>query len=432
MKRYLIASFCLLTANLVFAQKPNYESRTRLSDSVNVKEDESAAMLSSDGKAIYFVRSFFSGNNGGSGGKQDIYYSTKKANDEWTSAKNIGLPLNDEFHNAICGISRDARKLYLNSIKTGKDKSIPGIAVSSKLGQGWGPTSALTSYEFPAKGFFQAFVSPEEDYIIVSFEGPETKGLEDLYVMKKDASGKFSDPIHLGASINTAGFETSPIVSNDGKTLYFTSNGLGGLGDGDVFKSTRLDDSWTSWSTPENLGSRINTIGFDGSFSVDDAGNAIYISGEGASGAGDIYTISMIAPPPPPPVVAVEPTPPPVVETPKPKETDTFGQALFEFNSIVINPDSKQGLKFVVKKLSKNKNYRVQVEGHTDDKGSEEYNQKLSERRANSVKKFLIASGVKTSKIKIQGFGELNPIADNTTEDGCAKNRRVEVKYFVK
>ena len=271
-------------------------------------------------------------------------------------------------------------------------------------------------------------------------------GLEDLYVLKKDATGKFSAPINMGKTINSSGFETSPIVSADGKTLYFSSNGFGGQGDGDIFKSTRQDDSWTSWSTLENLGPRINTVGFDGSFSIDEKGNAYYISGEGATGNGDIYTISMIAPPPPPPVVpapAQVVSAPPVVETPKPVEVpksveapkpnsvETFGPALFEFNSIVINPDSKESLKMVAERLRKNSSYRIQIEGHTDEKGPEVYNQKLSERRANSVKKYLVKNGVKGSKIKTQGFGELNPIEDNSTEEGRSKNRRVEVKYFL-
>jgi len=437
MKKIIIAAICVLAGNYGFAQKAIYDSRTRLSDSVNVKEDESAAVLSSDGKTLYFVRSFYSGNNGSSAGKQDIYFSTKKAGDQWTAAKNIGLPLNDEFHNSVCGVSADGNKLYLNAIRKGPLKSDPGVSVSTRMNNVWSPAIPLTTFEFPEKGFFQAFVSPDENYIIASFEGADTKGLEDLYVLKKDAEGKFSNPIHLGTALNSSGFETSPVISKDGKTLYFSSNGFGGQGDGDIFKTTRLDESWTSWSKPENIGSKINTSGFDGSFSVDDAGNAYYISGEGASGPGDIFTISLIAPPPPPPPVVVE-TPAPVVEAPtpiaapKPISVDTFGQALFEFNSIVINTGSKQSLKTVVKKLKKNKSYRIQVEGHTDDKGSEEYNQKLSERRATSVKKFLISSGVKPSTIIIQGFGELNPIADNSTEEGQAKNRRVEVKYFFK
>lgn len=445
MNKLILVSFFLGSGLFAFGQNARYDVRTVLSDSVNSKQDESAALLSADGKAIYFVRSFYSGNVGGSSGKQDIYYSNKKSDGSWSVAMNIGSPLNDEFHNAVCGVSLDGKRLYLNSTKIRQDKTIPGISLSNYQDGAWTMAKSVSTFKFPEKGFFQVFVSHGEDVAIVSFEGLDTKGLEDLYIMKKDVNGNFSDPIHLGESINSTGFETSPILSPDGKTLYFSSNGLGGQGDGDIFKTTRLDDSWTNWSKPENLGQRINTNGFDGSFSVDPSGNAFYISGEGSSGPGDIFTISMNPPPPPPPPAPVE-----VVKDsstlatgtginnkaiqppPAPKRIDTLGQALFEFNSIVINPDSKESLQNVVNRLKKNKMYKIQVEGHTDDKGSEQYNQRLSERRALSVKRFLLKRGIASAKIKSQGFGELNPVDDNTTEEGRAKNRRVEIKYFIK
>lgn len=435
MKNHLSLALILTFGFAAFAQKARYESRTALSDSVNVVEDESAALLSPDGKTLYFVRSFYKDNVGGTAGNQDIYFSTRLADGLWTKALNMGAPLNDEFHNAVCGISRDGKKVYLNNIKVRQDKVLPGISVSTLTNEGWSRPVAISDYDFPEKGFFQVFVSPDEDVAIVSFEGPGTEGIEDLYFMKKNAAGKFSNPVSLGDKVNSSGFETSPILSKDSKTLYFSSNGFGGQGDGDIYKSTRLDDTWTNWSAPENLGPRINTSGFDGSFNLDEEGNAYYISGEGASGPGNVYVISMIPPPPPPPPAVVEKEPePPVVQAPpppKPTSVEVFGQALFAFNSIVINPESKESLNWVAKKLKANKLYRIQVEGHTDDVGAEMYNQRLSERRAMSVKKYLIKKGIPASKIKTQGFGELNPIADNTSEEGRSKNRRVEVKYFL-
>lgn len=433
MRNCLPLLFASLFSVSVQAQKAVYEYRSVMSDSINSAADESGLLLSPDGNTLYFVRSFYEGNIGGAKGSQDIYFSTKKAEGQWTLATNIGPPLNDEFHNAVCGVSRDGKKLYLNAIKLYQDKTNPGISVSTLAEDGWTMPAPLTTYKFPEKGFFQGFVSPDEEYILVSFEGPGSKGLEDLYVIKKGPDGSFTDPISLGDKINTSGFETNPLMSSDGKTLYFSSNGLGGSGDGDVFKCTRLDDSWTSWSDPENMGGKINTPGFDGSFAVDAKGIAYYISGDGAHGSGNVYTIDLNPPPPPPAPEPVK-TPEAVVTTPPPPppvKVDTFGHALFAFNSVIINPESKESLMMVVNRLKKNKAYRVQVEGHTDSKGSEEYNQKLSERRALSVRKFLLKNGIASAKIKTQGFGELNPISENETEEGRAKNRRVEVKYFL-
>jgi OOP family OmpA-OmpF porin len=186
---------------------------------------------------------------------------------------------------------------------------------------------------------------------------------------------------------------------------------------------------------PQNLGSKINTSGFDGSFSMDSDSIGFYISGEGNSGSGDIFAINLVPPPPPPPVVVIKdtvpPPPPPVVVKEEPARVDTFSQALFEFNSVVIREDSKEGLNTVVSRLNKNKLYKVQVEGHTDNVGPEAYNQKLSEKRANSVRQYLLAQGIPAKNIKVQGFGELNPIATNDSDEGRSQNRRVEIKYFI-
>jgi hypothetical protein len=218
--------------------------------------------------------------------------------------------------------------------------------------------------------------------------------------MKKDSNGLFFNPISLGESINTSGFETSPVLSPDGKTLYFSSNGRGGSGDGDIFKSTRLDDSWLRWSRPVNLGTKINSAGFDGSFSMDKVSIAFFFSGEGSAETGDVYTISMSPPPPPPP-----PTVPPVVKE-KPARVDTFSLAMFESNSFEIRKTSKGNLNKVVKVLKDNTLFWIAVECHTDSVGSEAYNLKLSEKRGESVKQYLEEKGIPASSIKTQGFGE--------------------------
>ncbi len=435
MKKFALTGFLAFSFLNINAQEAVFEKRTALSDSVNSRDDESAAILSADGKTLYFVRSFHAGNIGGPTGNQDIWYATRKSKSSWNAAKNIGAPVNDIFHNAACGISQDGKRLYLNAVKIRSDKTLPGISVSENKDGKWSAPKAISNYNFPEKGFFQVFVSFDESVAIVSFEGPGSMGLEDLYLMKKDESGNFSNPVSLGEKINSSGFETSPVLSPDGKTLYFSSNGRGGAGDGDIFRSSRLDDSWMNWSSPVNMGPKINTSGFDGSFSMDADSIAYFISGEG-TGTGDIFAINLVPPPPPPPVVVVKdtvppPPPPVVVVKEEPARIDTFSQALFEFNSVVIREDSKEGLNTVANRLSKNKIYRVQVEGHTDNVGSEKYNQNLSEKRAQSVKKYLMAQGISAKSIKVQGFGELNPIADNETEGGRSQNRRVEIKYFI-
>jgi len=73
---------------------------------------------------------------------------------------------------------------------------------------------------------------------------------------------------------------------------------------------------------------------------------------------------------------------------------------------------------------------KVQVEGHTDDRGSEKSNKRLSQRRADAVLKYLVGKGVEAERLVAVGFGEANPIADNKTKEGRAENRRVEFKIL--
>ena len=107
-------------------------------------------------------------------------------------------------------------------------------------------------------------------------------------------------------------------------------------------------------------------------------------------------------------------------------------QSLFEFNSDKISEDSYAALSIVADFLKETPNVSVKVEGHTDNVGSKEYNQKLSERRAKSVAKYLVSKGVESYRITTQGFGFSKPIASNNTEEGRSMNRRTEIKFIIK
>ena len=106
-------------------------------------------------------------------------------------------------------------------------------------------------------------------------------------------------------------------------------------------------------------------------------------------------------------------------------------QSLFEFNSDKISQDSYSGLDFVASFLKENPNVTVKVDGHTDNIGSAEYNQDLSERRAKSVADYIINKGVDAERVSMQGFGFSKPIASNKTAEGRAKNRRTELTFKI-
>jgi len=139
-------------------------------------------------------------------------------------------------------------------------------------------------------------------------------------------------------------------------------------------------------------------------------------------------------PPPPPAPVAVTPPPAPVVVTPPPapvitSEKVTFAaDALFDFDKAVLKPEGKSKLTDLAAKLKDINLEAIVATGHTDSVGKAEYNQKLSVRRADAVKAFLVSAGVAADRVYTSGKGATQPVADNKTADGRAKNRRVEIE----
>jgi OOP family OmpA-OmpF porin len=107
--------------------------------------------------------------------------------------------------------------------------------------------------------------------------------------------------------------------------------------------------------------------------------------------------------------------------------SDNQGAVLFAFDKSDLTSEARSQLMAVMDRLKNANVVSIKVIGHTDSRGSDAYNQKLSERRAASVATFLISQGLPSEKISTQGMGESQPVADNTTDEGRAKNRRVEL-----
>ena len=133
----------------------------------------------------------------------------------------------------------------------------------------------------------------------------------------------------------------------------------------------------------------------------------------------------VVAPPPPAPAAA---PPAPPAPTPVSEKITMAADAHFDFDKAVLKPEGKAKLDDLVGKL-KAVNLEVIIAiGHTDSIGSVAYNNKLSLRRANAVKAYLVSKGIEANRIYTEGKGESQPIADNKTKEGRAKNRRVEIE----
>jgi outer membrane protein OmpA-like peptidoglycan-associated protein len=99
----------------------------------------------------------------------------------------------------------------------------------------------------------------------------------------------------------------------------------------------------------------------------------------------------------------------------------------FEFDESTLKPESFVELDYLVNFLQKNSKIRIEISGHTDNQGDDEYNMKLSVDRAKSVFDYIVSKGIDPSRVEYRGYGESKPIASNETEEGRAMNRRTEM-----
>ena len=102
----------------------------------------------------------------------------------------------------------------------------------------------------------------------------------------------------------------------------------------------------------------------------------------------------------------------------------------FDFNKYNLKSESYPELNRLVKFIKKNTNLTIEISGHTDNRGTDEYNKELSQKRADAVKRYLISKGCKANSLKAVGYGETKPVSDNNTDKNRAKNRRVEFRVL--
>lgn len=268
-------------------------------DGINSSYDEHSPMLSPDGETLYFTRVGHPANIGGVLDNGDIWFSTKSGCN-WSPPVHAGGDINHPGLNGVVGFSPDGQRMYLLNFFDPEGRGISkiqnGISVSTLSSGKWGkPTKLAIKFFSNESAHISATISKDEKALIMSIQSYETEGNEDFYVSVKEENGEWSQPKNIGNVINTYAQEWAPFISGDMKSLYFTSNGHGGAGGRDVFLSERLSDtSWLEWSTPRNLGNKLNSVGTEQGLSFVSGDELAYFSStQNSEGFGDIFAYSM-------------------------------------------------------------------------------------------------------------------------------------------
>lgn len=421
--KIIISGFPLILSTVGNGQQ-NFSVPEKLQ--ISSQAEESMPIFHDNG--LYFVRSFHAGNTGGESAGQDIWRSEKQ-DGHWSDPHNRFPYFNDIHNNAVIGLSSNGAMIYMmNSYHRSEEKSVR-ILAAVKNGNDWTIPKTMTLPGINPEGKFSGFyMHPSEKILLISMEGKNTLGKEDLYVCLLNPVGRWSEPIHLGAIVNTPGYEISPFLDPGGTRLYFASNGRPDSRDADIYFTERTGHTWQEWSQPVKLPEGINSDYFDAYFSLTTDGDAYFVSARDG-GLTDLYSslaISQESEKQPEPVIAKFKN-----DTVKPGSKAPFrskGAAFiyFDFASAELKPEMQDMLRYIASGL-KDKNFRIELNGYADDMGSEEYNDKLSRERAERVKDFLVHEGLEANFIYPAGMGEVQIREDGNPSEFREKNRRVEL-----
>jgi outer membrane protein OmpA-like peptidoglycan-associated protein len=394
------------------------------------------------------------------------------------------------FINSVSSPTPDGKTvlLLLGNKYLDNGKMLAGVSVSNNINGKWTKPKALNienDYNYNQKANY--FLTNNRKTLLLSVERDDSRGGRDLYVSFMKDDSVWTEPKSLGEVVNTAGEETAPFLASDDQTLYFSSNGFSGYGGSDIYVSKRLDDTYLNWSEPKNMGPDINSKGEDLYFNIPSTSEYAYYS-RGEEKNTDIYRAKLPFYNSPNPYVIVKGklidarTGKPIgakviyerlsdgkemgvaladpatgeyqitnqsldlrnfktdgavthkdlsiapIEVAKvePKTTIALNNIWFEFDQFTLSSESYPELNRLVELLNEQPSIKVEVAGHTDNVGSEQYNAALSKKRADKVAQYLIKKGISTDRVTTTSYGESRPTETNATKEGRQKNRRVE------
>ena len=411
-----------------------------LGPSVNTMGNEGAQCLSPNGKVLFFTAC----DRKDGLGRCDIYISVKR-NGQWSEARNIGPSINTKHWESQPTISPDGRELYFVS---NRPEGYGGMdiwkSVLTEKGTFSEPvnlgSTINTSYDE-----MSPFIHTDNQTLYFASKGHPGLGDFDLFLSRRDyPSASWQYPINLGYPINTHGIENSLIVGSDGKTAYFASD-KSGYGKEDIFwfhlpqemqsqqvayLNTNVYDAETK--TPMKSSVEIIDLATGkvmiSSFTYTKTGEfftclpananyAVNVSKEGYLFHSENFALDEQS--------ALQ-----ALELDIPLQRLNKGSKIvlnnifFDTDAYSLKDESEVELNTLVNFMRNNAILKVEIEGHTDNVGTETHNTMLSTNRAKAVYDFLVDNGIDANRMTYKGFGASQPIATNDTEKGRATNRR--------
>jgi len=443
----------------------------KLSHHINTSANEYLPILSADENKMYFSAMDRTGffdfkvdfTKQKSSGGEDVFSSEFK-DGIWTDARPL-INLNTNSHEAVSQVLKNKdllmsanypEKLGPKNGNNGAETTDLFLAKSGKALQ-----YQLVHFPEPVNSIFDeadGLMADDESFILFVSDRPghvgdyHKKGWKwnssfwgntDVYVSVKD--GDFwSVPVNLGKVVNTGGAERTPWLSEDGLTLFVSSNGQeGNRSDLNVYAFKRANkNNWVDWEGPIAI-SDANSDDDDWGYKETKSGNA-YIARAiplgfkptqgGAAGDGGIRETNFRT--------GYEIVGQQVASLNSENTTDIYflkksnepvfnlPDVFFDFNSAKLKPSMLAVIDRLIDLVKQNKNYSIEIKGYTDDIGTDDYNLNLSQKRADALKEYLLQNNISNSIVAI-GFGKSNPKFNNSDASLKSKNRRVEV-YFNK
>ncbi|SDG04621.1 OmpA family protein [Chitinophaga filiformis] len=367
-------------------------------------------------------------------------YSANYATGQPDSVSLLAIAQPKDVDQGVIALSPDGNTLFMTRWTVKQGKKSAAIYSSKKSSDTWSePVLLDTILNVPGYSSQQPFVTPDGKRLIYASDRPGGVGGFDLWEAELNGEGTPFFTKNLGPVINTAWNEEAPYVHAASNLLIFSTDGRVGMGGFDFFYSK---DSAGVWSTPVNFGYPVNSVKDDMYFiskgSKENILENVWLSSDRAAACClELFSLQKVVPPPPPPPPAPKPEPPVIaLEPPTTDGPIVLENIYYDFNMSYLQPASFPSLDRLVAMLKKYPAIVIELSAHTDSKGSNELNEKLSEARAKSCVDYLVGQGIDASRLQSKGYAATRPIAPNTNPDGSdnpegrARNRRTEFRII--